>query len=184
MSLTAGFKDSSVPAVLTSVIEHGLAFRAFHAALAPASTAWPAINRAYFVPFRVVTPLVVREMFFQAGTTPGTTAYDLGIYDDAFNRIVSLGATSAVSTTDAVLPAGGGDVADTSLSPGRYYMAMSSAATTLTVRASVNANQFMRALGLQMMESAHPLPATATPISVGTSAFMPTIGLATVTNIL
>lgn len=161
----------------------GSRFRTFHGAVAPASTAWPVANTAFAIPFEISTPLPIAEIFFMAGTSPGTANYDLGIYNDAFQLIKSLGATAAVNTTDAILPVGGGTFALT-LPRGRYFVAMSAAAITVTVRAAVNGNDFMRALGMFKMATAHPLPATFTPASMGTTAFMPTIGLATVTNIL
>lgn len=185
MTLVAGVKDSTNPAIITCQSVYGGKFRVFStASAAPASTAWPANNRAYLIPFYLTSPALVVEMFFQAGTGPGTANFDLGIYRDDFTKIVSLGATASVNTTDAILPAGGGDIADTALAAGRYYMAMSAAATTITARAAVNANGIMRALGVQMMDTAHPLPPTVTPVTVGTSAFMPTIGVALITNVL
>jgi len=158
--------------------------RAFSTAVTPVSTAWPLANDAYLIPFEISVPTRVVEIFFIAGTTPGTANYDLGIYDDQFAKIVSLGATAAVNTTDAVLPVGGGDIADVTLARGRYYMAMSAAAITITARASVNANGFMRSIGMFKMATAYPLPATITPASMGTTNLMPVMGIATVTNLL
>lgn len=163
---------------------HAFRFRTFGlSAVVPASTAWPANNDAYAIPFEVSTTLNIEEIFFQAGTSPGTTDYDLGVYNDQFQLLKSLGATASVNTSDALLPAGGGTFALT-LPRGRYFLAMSAASTGLKVRASVNAFHMMRALGMFKMATAHPLPATFVPASMSTTAFMPTIGLATVTNIL
>lgn len=185
MSYEGSFADASSAAVWTTAVLTADRIRAFHASVVPASTAWPSANAAYLIPFQVSTPVTFAEMFFTSGTTPGTANFDLGIYDEAFARIVSLGATACVNTSDAVQPAGGGAfAAPVTLTRGRYYAAMSAAATSITVRAAVNSNNFCRALGMQTMAAAHPLPSTITPASMGSTNFIPTIGMATITNIL
>lgn len=176
--LTASASELTTPA-WTSATIHGGKTRAFHVAAVPLSVAWPVNNDAYLIPFYVSVPTTFVEMFFFSGTTPGTANFDLGIYRDDFTRIVSLGATAAVNTTDAIQPVGGGNIADTTLPRGRYYMAMSAAATSITARAAANSNDFLRALGMKKMATAHPLPATVTPASMGTTAFMPQLGMTT-----
>lgn len=149
----------------------------------PATANWPTANTAILIPFTVTSPTTFPEIFFQAGTTPGTTNYDLGLYRDNFTLIASLGATAAVNTTDAILPVGGGAfAAPVTLPRGRYYIAMSSAATTLSVRGIVFTNGIARAMGCLSMATAHPLPATVTPAQAVT--LFPTIGITTITNIL
>lgn len=184
--LVAGPQDRAVllPAISTATL-FADRIRAF-AATAPAavSTAWPLANDAYLLPFEVGFPMLVKEIFFQTGTLPGTANFDLGIYDEGFARIISLGATACVNTTDAIMPAGGGDIADVTLTRGRYYIAMSAAAITITVRAVAPANGLVRAMGVVKMAAAYPLPPTITPVSMGTTAFMPVMGIATVTNLL
>lgn len=177
--------DATHAAIWTSLGGIRPAWGAWQGAVAnPTSTAWPSANAAFLVPFVVSTPTTFVEMFFVTGTTPGTTNYDLGLYRDDFTRIASLGATAAANTTDTLLPVGGGSIGTVTLPRGRYYMAMSSAATTLTVRALAPTNQLCRALGMFQMAAAHPLPATITPASMGATTFIPTIGLATVPNVL
>jgi hypothetical protein len=152
-------------------------------AATPTSQAWPANNDAYLIPFLVSTPVTFSRIFFGAGTSPGTANYDLGIYNDAFGLIRSLGATASVNTTDALLPVGGGAfTTPVTLTRGRYFVAMSAAATSITVRGAatgVTANQVLRAVGMFKMASAHPLPSTFVPASMGTTAFIPTVGLMT-----
>jgi len=184
MSLVAGIADAARGPVWSTPVIVSARLRSFHVPVAPASAAWPQANLAILIPFLVSTPVTFAEIFFTAGTLPGTTTYDLGIYRDDFTRIISLGSTAAVSTTDAILPVGGGALSTpTTLSRGRYYLAMSSAAITLTCRAAVNGNGMVRALGMQQMAVAHPLPATITPATMGFN-YIPTVGLTTVTNIL
>lgn len=184
MTYTGGFQDRGGP-ILTTMSILGSRRRAWQAASVPASVAWPVANDAYLIPFELSGPDTFNEMFFIAGTTPGTANFDLGVYRENFTRIASLGATAAVNTTDALLPAGGGAFSTPiTLPPGRYYMAMSAAAITITCRAAVPTNEFCRAIGMQKMAAAHPLPATITPASMGTTAFIPTLGLSWITNIL
>lgn len=105
---------------------------AFVAATRSASTnsvAWPAANRAFFVPFVVYTPVVIAKMFFENGATING-AFDIGIYDSQANRLVSSGST-AHSGANAFQTV---DISDTTLIPGVYYMALCFDGTTATVR--------------------------------------------------
>jgi hypothetical protein len=184
MPLTSPASDNLRGPAWTTSSMIGAKNRVFGAGSAPVSTAWPTANTAILVPFAVAVPTTFAEIFFQAGTTPGTTNYDLGLYRDDFTRIASLGSTAAVSTTDAILPAGGGAFsAPVTLTRGRYYIAMNSAATSLTVRGVTYANSIARALGcISMAVGAVALPATITPAQAST--VIPVIGITTVTNIL
>lgn len=184
MTLTSGPVESRQAAAISVLGQHAGRGRAYNSNLSPTSAAWPQANRAYLVPFYLSGPFLAQEIFFVSGTTPGTANFDLGVYRDDFTRIVSLGATAAVNTTDIPQPSGGGDIQDTLLQAGRYYLAMSAAATTITVRAAAPTNSFLRALGMAQMDTAHPLPATITPASVGASTFMPNLFLAGITNVL
>ena len=171
--------------VIGTASEWGARIRAFQAAVTPVSAAWPLANNAYAIPFLISNPVTIAEMFFEAGTTPGTTNCDLGIYRDDFTLIASKGAFATTSVTDSIQPVGGGAFATpVTLVRGRYYMAMSAAAITTTVRAGVYGSGFLRALGMFKMAAAHPLPATFVPASMGTDTFIPSIGCAIITNIL
>ena len=108
MTYTAGIQDGSNATAWTSFSSYGPVVRALGANASNASTAWPANNDAYAVPFRLSVPATFVGCYFIAGTSPGTTTYDLGIYRDDFTLVTSLGSTAAVSTTGAVLPVGGG----------------------------------------------------------------------------
>jgi hypothetical protein len=182
---SGGFLDAARGPVWGSpTVTDGLT-RSFFAAVTPISTAWTTANDAILIPFRVSSPVTFAETFFITGTTPGTANFDLGIYGEDFTRIASLGATACVNTTDAVMPAGGGAFSTpVTLTRGRYYMAMSAAATSITVRAETYSNSVCRAIGMQKMASAHPLPATITPASVANPQIIPMIALTTITNIL
>lgn len=184
MSLTAGWMDSARGPVWTTASIIGAKSRSAGAGALPTTTAWPTANTAILVPFAVAGPVTIRDLFFQAGNSPGTANFDLGIYNEAFALLGSLGATAAVNTTDAILPVGGGALATPLTLPrGRYYLAMSAAATTITVRANTPGNGIARAFGLQQMASAHPLPSTITPASAATGV-IPQLGMMTTDTIL
>lgn len=184
MTLAGYVSASDAPPIWTTGTILGAKFRTFApTAAVPASAAWPTANKAILIPFYVAAPTTFQELFFVAGTSPGTTAYDLGVYSENFDRIVSLGATSAVNTTDTILPSGGGPFNPTTLGRGRYYLAMSSAATTLTTRANTYGNGILRAIGCKQMAAAHPLPATITP-AAHVDNYIPLMGLSTVYNVL
>lgn len=183
MPLTTALADTSRGPTWTSVSMIGSKARLFAVPLALTSTAWPTANTAILVPFSVGAPITFAEIFFQAGTNPGTANFDLGVYRDDFTRITSLGATASVNTTDAILPAGGGSLASPITLPrGRYYVAMSSAATSITVRGNTTTNGATRGYGCISMALAHPLPPTITPAQA--VAVLPLIGITTTTNIL
>jgi hypothetical protein len=171
--------------VITSAIALGL--RALIATnTASTIVSWPSANAAYLIPFNLEGPMTFAEMFWLSGTSPGTTNLDLGIYREDFTRVSSTGAIAAVNTSGIIQPAGGASLSPgpVTIGRGRYYLAMSSASALLSVRAHQPANHVCRALGMVTMASAHPLPSTITPASMGSTSFIPDIGAASITNIL
>jgi hypothetical protein len=183
MTLDAGTLDNATAATVTSFGTHGSRLRAYGQNGSNASAAWPSANAALLIPFAIAVPTTFTGAFFVAGTSPGTATFDLGIYRDDFTRVASLNLQSAVNTTGAVLPVGGGSFASPVTVPrGRYFMAMSAAATSITAHAVVPGNQVLRALGMFTATSSHPLPATITPASMGTTAYFPMMGLTTTAN--
>lgn len=183
MPLTVVSTDPQRGPAWTTASMIGAKNRSFGGTAIPGSNTWPVANQAILIPFIVHVPTTFPEIFFQAGTAPGTANFDLGIYREDFTRVASLGATASVNTTDAILPVGGGAfAAPVTLPRGRYYIAMSAAATTITVRGLAPGNGITRAYGCLTMATAHPLPATITPGQGST--LIPTLGLTTITNIL
>jgi hypothetical protein len=177
MSLVGGWPDIESGPIWSTLTLLGPRFRVAGNAAIPTSLAWPTANTAILLPFALAGPSTVGSLFFQAGTTPGTANYDIGVYNEAFGLLGSLGATAAVSTTDAILPVGGGALAaPLTLPRGRYYLAMSAAATTITCRALAPGAGLYRPFGMQQMALAHPLPPTITP-AAPTSNFIPMLGM-------
>lgn len=134
------------------------------------AAAFPAANRAIYVPFTKDRNDVAKQMFWENGGVAGTT--DVGIYDIWGNKVVSLGATTNAGSIQI------GNITDTALKPGTYYMAiLASTVTTQTYwSAVVNANT-LRACGCQQQAvGAATLPATATFAAIA-SAYLPMIGI-------
>lgn len=135
-----------------------------------AAAAFPAANRAIFIPFTKDRPDNVKQMFWENGGVAGTT--DVGIYDIYGNRLVSLGPTTNAGSIQV------GNIADTDLPPGLYYMAiLASAIVTQTYWSAAVALNTLRACGCQQQAvGAATLPATATFAAIA-SAYLPFVGI-------
>ena len=125
---------------------------------AGASTAWPAANRALFVPIRVPMPITVYKLAIGAGTT-ATGNFDVGIYDASGNRLVSSGATAKGASVEHIL-----NITDTVIGPGLYHLAMAADGTNnyVTFTPNTPAAQRLRLLGCLEAATSYPLPATVT----------------------
>jgi len=126
----------------------------------PASAAWPSANLAIFVP--VTLGASERIDAIRAVITNGTAAsgnFDVGIYDENWNRVASLGSTAQSGTSVAQLA-----TVSWTLTKGRWYLGLAFDNTTATVAAIGSfAVGSLAALGCAQMASAFPLPATVTP---------------------
>jgi hypothetical protein len=133
---------------------------------------WNTANRAFFIPFIVTEPVTVVKMWLQnAGVVSGN--FDIGIYSEAYARLVSSGST-AQAGTDVLQEV---NIADTALTPGRYYMALCFDNTTARVLSSSTSAARLKSWGLfQQDVGAVTLPATATPAAM-TAAYIPNFGI-------
>lgn len=139
-------------------------------AIPSASTAWPAANRAIFVPVRIPVPVTVYYLSTGGGT--GTTGnFDLGIYDAFGNKIVSLGSTAKAVASSELL----GDITDTFLGPGLYYLAMAADSTDAYQAVAPGNIGIAKMFGVREMETAFPLPATATFATIQASYVPPIV---------
>lgn len=139
--------------------------------LTPVAVAWPAANRAIFTPFRVPVPVTVYKL--ACATNTGTTGnFDLGIYDQAGNLIVSTGSTAKTTASSERVV----DITDTLLLPGMYYLAMVTDGTTNYVGYTTGIPNLgiVKQFGVRQMNSAFALPSTATFATVA-SAVIPTV---------
>lgn len=92
-----------------------------------ASGTWPSANRAIYIPFQIETEITAFQMAVYVGTQSGNL--DVGIYDVNNVRLVSTGSTAVGAAGIQLL-----NIADTTLSPGYYYMALCVDNTTAAFR--------------------------------------------------
>lgn len=121
------------------------------------TAAWPAANRALFLPFEIANPILVRKIAWQNSSTVNGNI-DVGIYDHHGNALVTLGGVAMAGAS--VFQAG--DIADTILAQGYYFLAFASSSATATFVRMNSTPIVMQAAGCQQMDSAYPLPAVAT----------------------
>lgn len=133
------------------------------AAAAPVSTSGMAVNNnALYIPFVLLQAKTARKMSIRNGATI-TSNVDVGIYNSAFTRLVSIGGVAqAGASAQQVF-----DIADTVLQPGLYYIGISMSSTTGLLTTWVNpGSSVLVNAGCFQESGAYPLPATATPASV------------------
>lgn len=162
------------PLMLTPLSEQSIGtFLAARGAAWGTSAGWPAADRALFFPFFVREFFVaVKGFVMNGGTVAGNL--DIGIYDEAFTRLVSSG-TTAQSGTSVLQEL---DLTDTTLRRGRYYLALwGSSASSLIFRSNTpSANELAVHGAMQQSSLASGLPSTATPVRI-TSGYAPLAGL-------
>ena len=141
----------------------------------PASTAYPAISRAIFIPFRLIAPTRITQLWLYNGATVSGNL-DLGIYDAGGVSLGSIGSTAqaGVSVMQIVSLA-----AAIRLGVGLFYTAISIDNTTATVYqgglAAALGIARSKIVGMAQQASVFPLPATATFATI-TSTYLPVIG--------
>lgn len=134
----------------------------FCAIASAGSGAWPAANRAIYVPFLLERTVTAYLIGWLNGTTVnnGVNDMDVGIYSESGTRLVSQGGTitqTPVSTTQTA------DITDTVLRPGVYYLAMCVSNTTSTFWRSAPTALMLQTAGVQQQAvGAVALPAPAT----------------------
>lgn len=134
---------------------------------ANASVTFPAANRAIFVPFVVGSRFTAMKMVVE-NTATVSGNIDAGIYDQSGNKIVTMGSTLMAGANGAQVL----DIADTTIPPGRYYMAFACSSATATFSGWAPAVGLCSSMGVLQMATAFALPATAT-YAACTSAVIP-----------
>lgn len=134
-----------------------------------ASAAWPAANRAIFIPFKVDVATEYNRFLLSNGATAAGN-FDAGIYDGlTLARLASTGSTPQAGTS--VFQSVNFTAAVT-LQPGMYYWAVAMDGTTGTVfRVSAIDLEMISLWGIRQMAAAFPLPATAVLANPGTSFY-------------
>jgi len=128
MARPVGFPRPSPPLItLGSRVSMGSSLRT--TAVAPATGASPwsdAANTLMAFPFMLETTTTIYKGFAVTGSSPGSN-FEVGILDDAYNKIVSSGSVSGGAVASVPVMA---DFTDVTLPPGLYYAGMSCDATT------------------------------------------------------
>lgn len=145
-----------------------------------ASLTWPTANLAFYIPFHLPFPYVVRRVYWVNGSDVTSVNRDFGIYNAEGTRLYSTGSTAASGASDIqyVTPS-----SEFLLAPGRYYMALSNSSTTANrgpagiVTVSTGQITLGTGAGVVQQASAVPLPATMTPATVGLSLAVPLCGI-------
>jgi hypothetical protein len=124
-----------------------------------ASTPWVQANMAIYLPVVVRRQLTVYQLGWVNGSSVSGNI-DVGIYDRNFNRLVSAGSTAQAGTNAIQLV----DIADTTLTPGVYYLAMAMDNTSggITMTGAGPTGSHYRSCGVAQQASAFPLPSAAT----------------------
>lgn len=147
-------------------------------ATAPASTTYPAANRALYTPVYFSRPATILKLFVVNGATSNGNV-DVAVYSEASGggpgtRLVSAGST-AQGTVSVVQEF---DIADLTVGRGVYYLGIASDSATATFfSAATNINGKSSFAGVLQQATAFPLPATATP-AVVSNGTIPIIGVA------
>ena len=128
-----------------------------------AAAAWPAANRALYVPLIVETPMTIFQLAMYNGAVAGEV--DIGLYSypgtgTAATRLVSAGKTAMAGASQPQVF----NVADTAITPGVYFLGfVCSTVTTATFFRSVPALAQLQLAGVQQQALGETvLPATAT----------------------
>jgi hypothetical protein len=148
------------------------AWSAFGVGGAIGSGAWPAANLALYLPFVMPFNYPVKRVFWYNGATAAGT-WDIGIYRAAtLGRIASTGATTQTGTNVVQFV-----TLDVMIPPGEYYFGLSASSGSSTAFRNNGFNiSSQRVFGCLEESSAHPLPATMTPVTT-TRNYMPVAGL-------
>lgn len=161
------------PGIVPVIVSTYLAGPAFPASALnglPVSAAFPAANRAIYIPVYLAHPVTAVKLFSYNGATASGNI-DVGVYNAAGARLISAGSTAQSGTS--VLQEF--DITDTLIPAGLNYIAVAMDNGTGTLFRNSPGVQWMRASGCAQEASAFPLPATATMATVG-SSFYPHFG--------
>lgn len=134
------------------------------------STAWPSANLAILYPFRLPKLATVCKLTVGCGATAAGN-FDVGIYDQAGNLIVSSGSTGKAAAAEVNC-----DVTDTAIGPGLYYAALAADGTNNYVAATATSAQLLKILGIRQVSSAFTLPSSVTFETIA-SAFVPSFSV-------
>jgi len=152
------------------------------ATTAPSSSAWPATNTAYYFPIYIPTICQAKRMWWVNGATVDA-GYNVeaGIYRDAGYKpgakLITTGSV-AQGTLDQLQ---WGEITDTTLATGLWWLYMSCSSSAATFFRSLPATYFDESFHFQQASiGPGSAPATATPVE-GAGLYFPLFGFSTTT---
>ena len=161
--------DYRVPSPYLSMDFHA-SMEAAASTAAYAAAAWPAANRAHYVPIWFPASVVITEL--RVGFTTAAGNYDLGLYDSNYSLIEAKGSTACsnaahVFTLTKPQRVRGGDV---------FYGSLVLSSTSDSAFRAAPAGVSGVHLGLALENlGATALPSTATPAAPTEPAYLPLI---------
>jgi hypothetical protein len=170
---------------LTNIGRHGSAANTLAARVSGSNDTngflWTAANRALYCPVWLGDPFPFIRIFWANGIAVAGTI-DAGIYTEDFTRIFSVGDDLGGVVAQAGVSAPQAVTCDATLQgEALYYFALSCSVNTARLIGPAFGDPIMNRMvgGCMIEEAAHPLPATANPIAIGsgTVSSMPVIGL-------
>jgi hypothetical protein len=136
------------------------------------SAVWPVANLALFLPLTLGVPYTVVKLWAANGSAVSGNI-DVGLYDEAGNRLTSAGSTAQAGTNTIQEF----NIADLLLPRGTYYIGCALDNATGTIQSNNAAAVRNSVLGMLEAASAFPLPNPVT-FATMTTAYCPFIGIA------
>jgi len=133
------------------------------------ASAWPAANRAIYVPFSVQGIYVCQKIFWANGTTSGNI--DAGVYDVNQKRLLSIGSTAQSGAT-AIQSA----TFSLTLYPGAYFFGLVMDNGTGQIFQAGTSAAAMGAMLQTTQNTAFPLPDPAVMVAAASGA-VPLMGI-------
>lgn len=150
--------------------DFGAALGAMVGGTTPSSGAFPASNDALLVPFYIHQSSLIKRLFAINGSSVSGNI-DMGLYTQDGARITSIGSTAQAGTSTIQFF----DIADITLGPGRYYLAVAMDNTTGTLFRANPSVARLQAVGMAKQATAFALPSSITFATV-TALYLPLIG--------
>lgn len=162
------------PKVLMPVSDPTFALAALGHNGVPVSGPWTPAGLAAFYPVYLDAPRTYVKAFWHNGATAAGNV-DVGIYTISGATATRVVASTAEAQGTVSTLQVAATFASTTIGPGLYYLAVSSSLATATFWRSLLTAQAGKAAGCFQAASSHPLPATATVVSI-TATAIPVFG--------
>jgi hypothetical protein len=163
------------PSHLHTFSLHAGGFAVSTAATAVSASTWPVANTAFYIPIHLPFPYLLKRMFWINSSGVTSANRDVGVYTEDGAALFTAGSTALVGASVAQYVTLGTPIF---LTPGRYYLGMSTDVTTANRGAQGNliSTNVAHLAGVLQQDTAFPLPSTMTPASA-TNGYYPLLGI-------